>query len=79
MKQWLFQHIVHPYPTEEEKKQIATQTKLTLIQVNNWFINARRRILQPMLEASNPDMAKKKKTTISSKPYQKYVSVLSTI
>jgi hypothetical protein len=28
-----------------------------------------------MLEASNPDMAKKKKTsTISSKPYQKFVS-----
>lgn len=71
MKQWLFQHIVHPYPTEDEKKQIASQTNLTLIQVNNWFINARRRILQPMLEASNPDMAKKKKTSnISSKPYQ---------
>ena len=42
--------------------------------MNNWFINARRRILQPMLEASNPDMAKKKKSSnISSKPYQKFV------
>lgn len=26
----------HPYPTEEEKKQIALQTNLTLLQVNNW-------------------------------------------
>lgn len=26
----------HPYPTEDEKKQIATQTNLTLLQVNNW-------------------------------------------
>ncbi|KER29259.1 hypothetical protein T265_13413, partial [Opisthorchis viverrini] len=43
----------HPYPTEDEKRQIATQTNLTLLQVNNWFINARRRILQPMLDASN--------------------------
>ncbi|TPP57611.1 Homeobox protein PKNOX2, partial [Fasciola gigantica] len=43
----------HPYPTEDEKRQIASQTNLTLLQVNNWFINARRRILQPMLDASN--------------------------
>jgi hypothetical protein len=44
----------HPYPTEDEKRHIAAQTNLTLLQVNNWFINARRRILQPMLDASNP-------------------------
>ncbi|KAL8577813.1 hypothetical protein ACOMHN_054563 [Nucella lapillus] len=50
MKSWLFQHLVHPYPTEDEKRQIAGQTNLTLLQVNNWFINARRRILQPMLD-----------------------------
>lgn len=43
----------HPYPTEDEKKTIATQTNLTLLQVNNWFINARRRILQPMLDSAN--------------------------
>ncbi|EFN84843.1 Homeobox protein PKNOX2 [Harpegnathos saltator] len=51
MRTWLFQHLVHPYPTEDEKRQIASQTNLTLLQVNNWFINARRRILQPMLDA----------------------------
>lgn len=43
-------HVKHPYPTEEEKRAIAAQTNLTLLQVNNWFINARRRILTPMLE-----------------------------
>lgn len=43
----------HPYPTEDEKRAIATQTNLTLLQVNNWFINARRRILQPMLDSAN--------------------------
>jgi hypothetical protein len=53
MRSWLFQHIVHPYPTEDEKRSIASQTNLTLLQVNNWFINARRRILQPMLDTAN--------------------------
>ncbi|BES87220.1 homeobox protein [Nesidiocoris tenuis] len=52
LRSWLFQHLVHPYPTEDEKRQLAAQTDLTLLQVNNWFINARRRILQPMLDAS---------------------------
>ena len=50
LKSWLFQHLVHPYPTEEEKRLLAQQTNLNLTQVNNWFINARRRILQPMME-----------------------------
>ncbi|KAI6659314.1 Myeloid Ecotropic Viral Integration Site 1 (Meis) homeobox transcription factor [Oopsacas minuta] len=50
LKSWLFNHLVHPYPTEEEKRSLAQQTNLNLTQVNNWFINARRRILQPMLE-----------------------------
>ncbi|XP_031776665.1 homeobox protein PKNOX2 isoform X2 [Nasonia vitripennis] len=52
MRAWLFQHLVHPYPTEDEKRQIANDTNLTLLQVNNWFINARRRILQPMLDGA---------------------------
>ncbi|XP_071958767.1 homeobox protein PKNOX2-like [Antedon mediterranea] len=68
MRSWLFQHIVHPYPTEDEKRQIAQQTNLTLLQVNNWFINARRRILQPMLDASNPEAAKVKKNKTQSRP-----------
>ncbi|MEQ2213003.1 Homeobox protein pknox1 [Xenoophorus captivus] len=39
MRSWLFQHIGHPYPTEDEKKQIASQTNLTLLQVNNWLVS----------------------------------------
>ncbi|XP_041373353.1 homeobox protein PKNOX2-like [Gigantopelta aegis] len=72
MKSWLFQHIVHPYPTEDEKRQIAGKTNLTLLQVNNWFINARRRILQPMLDASNPDVTKVKKTKPQTRPQQRF-------
>lgn len=53
MRAWLFQHLTHPYPSEEQKKELADQTSLTLSQVNNWFINARRRIVQPMIDQSN--------------------------
>uniref|UniRef100_A0AAQ4RBK4 Pbx/knotted 1 homeobox 2 n=1 Tax=Gasterosteus aculeatus aculeatus TaxID=481459 RepID=A0AAQ4RBK4_GASAC len=73
MRSWLFQHLMHPYPTEDEKRQIAAQTNLTLLQVNNWFINARRRILQPMLDASNPDPAPKaKKMKSQHRPTQRF-------
>ncbi|XP_050557943.1 homeobox protein PKNOX2 [Spodoptera frugiperda] len=70
MRAWLFQHLVHPYPTEEEKRTLAAQTRLTLLQVNNWFINARRRILQPMLDCADKPGGKKGKNGSSiSKRY----------
>lgn len=53
MRTWLFQNLTHPYPSEEQKKSLANQTGLTILQVNNWFINARRRIVQPMIDQSN--------------------------
>ncbi|XP_074640050.1 homeobox protein Meis1-like isoform X2 [Tubulanus polymorphus] len=57
MRAWLFQHLTHPYPSEEQKKQLAQDTGLTILQVNNWFINARRRIVQPMIDQSNRAVA----------------------
>ncbi|XP_067116223.1 homeobox protein PKNOX1 isoform X1 [Osmerus mordax] len=72
MRSWLFQHIAHPYPTEEEKKQIAIQTNLSLLQVNNWFINARRRILQPMIDSSSSDTPKSRKRANQSRPTQRF-------
>lgn len=53
MRTWLFQHLTHPYPSEDEKKLLAKETNLNILQVNNWFINARRRIVQPMIDQSN--------------------------
>ncbi|KAJ9589070.1 hypothetical protein L9F63_017639, partial [Diploptera punctata] len=32
----------HPYPSEDQKKQLAQDTGLTILQVNNWFIIPRR-------------------------------------
>ncbi|KAF9965621.1 hypothetical protein BGZ70_004449 [Mortierella alpina] len=49
LKMWLVQNAIHPYPTEEEKMRLSEETHLSMNQISNWFINARRRILQPIL------------------------------
>ncbi|KAI9032871.1 hypothetical protein CLU79DRAFT_830705 [Phycomyces nitens] len=51
LKHWLIQHKAHPYPSEKEKGDLASRTGLSVNQISNWFINARRRILQPMLDS----------------------------
>ncbi|XP_044763470.1 uncharacterized protein LOC123320268 [Coccinella septempunctata] len=45
LTEWLFHHQQHPYPTDYEKQCLMKETNLTLVQVENWFINARRRVL----------------------------------
>ncbi|OQV02658.1 Homeobox KN domain-containing protein [Cladophialophora immunda] len=45
LRQWFLAHLEHPYPTEEDKQQFAQTTGLTIAQISNWFINARRRHL----------------------------------
>ncbi|GAA5807897.1 hypothetical protein MFLAVUS_001277 [Mucor flavus] len=51
LRRWLILHKKHPYPTEREKQKLAGDTGLMVSQISNWFINARRRILQPLLES----------------------------
>lgn len=45
LRQWLNNHVDNPYPTEDEKHRLMEKTGLTMVQVSNWFINARRRVL----------------------------------
>ncbi|TDL23215.1 hypothetical protein BD410DRAFT_173761 [Rickenella mellea] len=52
LKDWLHRHSDHPYPSEEEKKQLCNATGLSMSQVSNWMINARRRILAPANRAA---------------------------
>ena len=46
LKHWLVEHINNPYPTEQEKREMSQQFKMTPTQINNWFINARRRYIR---------------------------------
>ncbi|XP_010262659.1 PREDICTED: BEL1-like homeodomain protein 9 [Nelumbo nucifera] len=50
LRAWLFEHFLHPYPTDTDKQMLARQTGLTRSQVSNWFINARVRLWKPMVE-----------------------------
>ncbi|KAJ3215850.1 hypothetical protein HDU67_010270 [Dinochytrium kinnereticum] len=42
---WLMENQQDPYPSEEVKKSLAAATGLRMNQINDWFINARRRYL----------------------------------
>ena len=39
LKDWLLRHSDHPYPSEDEKKQLCQVTGLSMSQVTNWMIN----------------------------------------
>lgn len=54
LKQWLIDHCRNPYPTEVEKTCLKDKTGLTLNQISNWFINARRRLLPQILDTLHP-------------------------
>ena len=56
LKGWFFDHIAHPYPTEQEKQNLCKVTGLGMTQLSNWFINARRRqnpVLHAQAQAEN--------------------------
>uniref|UniRef100_A0A8C4ZFF6 Mohawk homeobox b n=1 Tax=Gadus morhua TaxID=8049 RepID=A0A8C4ZFF6_GADMO len=44
LKHWLYKHRDNPYPTKTEKLLLALGSNMTLVQVSNWFANARRRL-----------------------------------
>ncbi|CAH8360715.1 unnamed protein product [Eruca vesicaria subsp. sativa] len=43
LKEWWRIHSKWPYPTEEDKAKLVEETGLQLKQINNWFINQRKR------------------------------------
>jgi hypothetical protein len=51
LKKWLVDKLDNPYPSKDEKTDLARTTGLSVAQVNNWFINARRRFVKPLIAA----------------------------
>ena len=48
LKQWLYDNWHNPYPDQSDKQYLSKLANITVAQVNNYFINARRRVCKKM-------------------------------
>ncbi|KAJ8560784.1 hypothetical protein K7X08_022644 [Anisodus acutangulus] len=60
LKAWWQSHSKWPYPTEEDKARLVQETGLQLKQINNWFINQRKRNWHSNPSTSSSQKSKRK-------------------
>jgi len=56
LKDWMIEHIDHPYPTDEDKEALKARTGLTISQISNWMANTRRRQKARPKRSSSPSI-----------------------
>ena len=47
--EWVTAHVASPYPDDDQKDELILRTGLTWKQLNNWLVNARRRMVPRLL------------------------------
>mmetsp|Transcript_901 Transcript_901/g.5629 ORF Transcript_901/g.5629 Transcript_901/m.5629 type:complete len:462 (+) Transcript_901:256-1641(+) len=50
LENWFTEHLDNPYPCETEKQALATQCKISVSQVSNWFGNKRMRFKRKAMD-----------------------------
>ncbi|KAK8914474.1 hypothetical protein KSP39_PZI024257 [Platanthera zijinensis] len=61
LKAWWQSHAKWPYPTEDDKAKLVQETGLQLKQINNWFINQRKRNWHSNPSSSSATKSKRKR------------------
>ncbi|KAI4335611.1 hypothetical protein L6164_014244 [Bauhinia variegata] len=69
LKAWWQTHSKWPYPTEEDKSRLVQETGLQLKQINNWFINQRKRNWHTNPSTSNSSKSKRKSAGESNQSF----------
>ncbi|XP_042004003.1 homeobox protein knotted-1-like 3 [Salvia splendens] len=64
LKAWWQSHSKWPYPTEEDKARLVQETGLQLKQINNWFINQRKRNWHSNAASSSSTALKSKRKRV---------------
>ncbi|CAL9757363.1 unnamed protein product [Musa acuminata subsp. burmannicoides] len=76
LKAWWQSHSKWPYPTEDDKAQLVEETGLQLKQINNWFINQRKRNWHTNPSSSSSLKSKRKRVSVADEIIQFFLVIL---